>query len=156
MPFIPLRQQPCLGPEPGSFLWQTLMSVCLFRRSCPAHVSGCLPDPMMSPPPGAQGPGALSPGAPRPDDGCDPWVNRCAAGSACVGFRQAAPRGTGAGKCLRATARFVPSYSTRLRQLPSCISDFVALLHLSCSPFSTSPSGSTALDDAPLRPPHFT
>ena len=60
-----------------------------------------------------QGPAKLRPDAPDQSDGCDPYVNLCEAGAVCVDFRLAPPQQRG--RCLRATARYVPSYSTRLR-----------------------------------------
>ncbi len=46
---------------------------------------------------------------------CDFAKHSCPAGYACVGHKAGQTWPEGAGGCLAATARYVPSYSTRLR-----------------------------------------
>ena len=45
---------------------------------------------------------------------CDPTSRPCAEGDLCVGWQPGAPGGSASGRCLRATARYLPSFSTAL------------------------------------------
>lgn len=48
---------------------------------------------------------------------CDPYKQRCQDGHVCINFRPALGAEAGLGQCVRATARFVPSYSLYVRWL---------------------------------------
>ena len=47
------------------------------------------------------------------EGGCDFSSRRCEEGAVCVGFRALVEGSAGRGRCLRGTAKYVPSYSTR-------------------------------------------
>ena len=47
------------------------------------------------------------------EGGCDFGSRRCGEGAVCVGFRALVKGSAGRGRCLRGTAKYVPSYSTR-------------------------------------------
>lgn len=46
------------------------------------------------------------------DEGCDFGAKRCKEGAVCVGFREMKRGQAARGQCMRATTRYVPSYST--------------------------------------------